>query len=70
MPRSASDDPDRPGEYKIAFRIPRHRTSTNPWKPLTNVTLDPGPFILDQILGSTNYFYHGTCGRHEKALTP
>jgi len=32
-------------------------TGTNAWKPLTNITLGPSPFVLDQLLDSASRFY-------------
>ena len=35
-------------------------TGTNPWQPLTNITLGPSPTVIEQPLNSTNRFYRGT----------
>ena len=33
---------------------------TNAWQPLTNITLGPSPFTLDQLLDSASRFYRST----------
>jgi hypothetical protein len=34
-------------------------TGTSAWQSLTDITLGPSPFILDQLLDSANRFYRG-----------